>query len=186
MTFPCNVGDGERVQAKIVKKILDQDAENHKCIKMLVSYDDGRVEELMVHNELCNLVTKQHDKKANGEDKIFTFLHIVDHKGPLKSGDSEYNGSCFNVKIEWEDAGVTTWEPLTIIGKCNPVTCAVHTKEHGLPNEPGWKKFKKYAHKAKTLQCLVNNTKQAQRFGQIVHKFGVCIPCNKKEAMMLD
>ena len=110
----------------------------------------------------------------------------MDHKGPLKPGDSEHNGSRYNIKIEWEGAGVTTWEPLTIIGKCDLVTCAVHAKEHGLLNEPGWKQFKKHARKAKTLQCLVNNSKRAQQFGQIVYKFGVHIPCNKKEAIMLD
>ena len=26
----------------------------------------------------------------------------------------------------------------------------------------------------------------AQRFGQTIFKFGVCVPCNKKEATMLD
>jgi hypothetical protein len=40
LTFLHNVGNGERVQAKIVKKILDKDAKNHKRIKMLVSYDN--------------------------------------------------------------------------------------------------------------------------------------------------
>ena len=40
-------------------------------------------------------------------------------------------------KIEWEDAEVTTWEPLTIIAKCNPVTCAVYAKENGLLNDTG-------------------------------------------------
>ena len=59
---------------------------------------------------------------------------------------------------------------------CDPVTCAVHAKEHGLLNKPGWKQFKKFACEAKTLQHLVNNAKQAQRFGQIVYKFGVHIP----------
>ena len=32
LTFLCNIGDGERVRAKIVKKILDQDAKNHERI----------------------------------------------------------------------------------------------------------------------------------------------------------
>ena len=72
------------------------------------------------------------------------------------------------------------------MGKCDPVTCATYAKEHGLLNKPGWKQFKKYARKAKTPQCLVNNAKWAQRFGQIAHKFGVCVPCNEKEAMTLD
>ena len=106
----------------------------------------------------------------------------MDHKGPLKAGDSEYNGSRHNVKIEWEDAGVTTWEPLTVIGKCDPVTCAAYAKENGLLNKPGWEQFKKCARKAKTLQRLVNNSKQAQCFGQIVYRFGARIPRNEKEA----
>ena len=66
---------------------------------MLISYDDDRVKELIAYNELCNLVAEQHDKEASGKDEIFTFHRIVDHKGLLKPGDSEYNGSRYNVKI---------------------------------------------------------------------------------------
>ena len=95
LTFLHDVGDGERARAKIVKKILDQDAENHEQIKMLISYDDDRVKELIAYNKLCNLVAEQHDKEASGKDNMFTFRRIVDHKGPLKAGDSECNGSCY-------------------------------------------------------------------------------------------
>ena len=73
-------------------------------INLLILYDNDRVKELIAYNKLCNLVAKQHDKEASDEDEIFTFCHIVDHNGPLKPGDSKYNGSCYNVKIEWEDA----------------------------------------------------------------------------------
>ena len=101
--------------------------------------------------------------------------------------NQEYFIFLLNVCKYFADAaGVTTWELLTVIGKCDPVTCAVHAKENGLLNEPGWKQFKKYACRAKTLQHLVNNSKQAQCFGQIIHKFGVRIPWNEKEALMLD
>ena len=186
MTFLCNVGDWECVRATIAKKIHNKDAENHEQIKMLIFYNDDGVEELIAYNKLCKLVAKQYDKEATGEDKIFTFGRIADHKGPLKPGNSEHNRLRYNVKIEWEDAGVNAWEPLTVIGKCDPVTCAVYAKEHSLLSEPGWKQFKKYACKVKTLQCLVNNAKWAQRLRQIVHKFGVCIPCNEKEAMMFN
>ena len=47
LTFLYDVGDGEHVCARIVKKILDQNAENHERIKMLISYDDDRVKELI-------------------------------------------------------------------------------------------------------------------------------------------
>ena len=66
LTFLYDVGDGERVQAKIAKKIVKKDAENHEQIKMLISYDNNRVEELIAYNELWDLVAKQHDKEANG------------------------------------------------------------------------------------------------------------------------
>ena len=75
-----------------MKKILDRDAENHKRIKMLISYSDDRVEELIAHNKLCNLVAEQHDKEASGDDAMFTFCCVVDHKGPSKPGDSECMG----------------------------------------------------------------------------------------------
>ncbi len=61
------------MRAKIVKKILDRDAENHERIKMMLSYDDGKVEEIMSYNELCDIVAKQHDKEASGEEEVFTF-----------------------------------------------------------------------------------------------------------------
>jgi hypothetical protein len=53
-------------------------------------------------------------------------------------------------------------------------------------DKPGWKTFKRYARKAKTLQRLVNNSKRSQRYGQIVYKFGVRIPRNEKEAIAID
>ena len=147
-----------------MKWTLDRDTKNHEQNKMLISNDNNRTEELIACNKLCNPVAKQHNKEASNQDKMFTFCHIVDHKEPLESGDSECNGSCCNIKIEWEDAGVATWEPLTVTGKCDPVTCAVCAKQHGPLNEPGWKQFKKCACKAKTLQHLATNAKWAQRF----------------------
>ena len=45
------IEDGQQVQAKVVKRILDQDAENHEHIKMSVTCDDGKIKELMTHNE---------------------------------------------------------------------------------------------------------------------------------------
>ena len=98
-------------------------------MKMSISCNNDRVKELITHNKLCDPVAEQHNKEASGEDKMFMFHHIQDHKGPLKPGNSECNGSRCDIKIEREDAGVTTWEPLTIMGKCNPATCAVCGKK---------------------------------------------------------
>jgi hypothetical protein len=68
---------------------------------VLVSYDNDKIEELITYNELCDLVSEQHDKEAFGDDDMFTFRRIVDHQGPLKPSDPEYNGSSYNVKVKW-------------------------------------------------------------------------------------
>ena len=46
-------------RAEIVKKVTDNDAQNHSKIKMLLSCDEGRVEEVMSHNKLCDIVEEQ-------------------------------------------------------------------------------------------------------------------------------
>ena len=75
------------------------------------------------------------------EDGLYRFKCIKDHKGPYTSSDPEYNGSSYNLLIEWEP-GEQTWEPYT---------CAVYSKEHNLLNTPGWKLLKKHARTARRL-----------------------------------
>jgi hypothetical protein len=116
---------------------------NHQNIKMLLSFDDDRVEELISYNELCDIVAEQHDAEANGEQDIFAFREILDHRY-VKPHDHDYKGSSINVLVAWED-GTETWEPLTLVAKSDPVTLAVYAKEHDLLDQPGWKRFQKIA-----------------------------------------
>ena len=86
------------------------------------------------------------DKTDNGplEDGLYRFKSIKDHKGPYTSSDPEYNGSSYNLLIEWE-TGEHTWEPLSNIIASDPYTCAVYAKKHDLLNTPGWKLLKRHA-----------------------------------------
>ena len=138
---------------------------------MLLSHDDGKVEEIMSYNELCDIVAKQHDKEASGEEEVFTFREILDHK-KVTRGDPDYQGSTYNVKVLWEDCS-ETWIPLEAMYKSDPVTLAAYAKENDLLDTTGWKRLKKIARKAKTLQRMVNGNKRAQRYNTIVYKFGV-------------
>jgi len=185
LTFLHELDDGQRVRATIVKKILDRDAENHERIKMLISYDDDKIEELILYNELSDIVAEQHEREENGEQEVFTFSKILAHAGPFKPGDPEYNGSAYNVKTLWTDTSIT-WEPLAVMISYDPVTLAVYAKENGLLDTPGWKKLKKYARRAKKLLRMVNGNKKAQRYNAITYKFGVRVPRNVKEAYELD
>ena len=66
------------------------------------------------------------DKTDNGplEDGLYRFKSIKDHKGPYTPSDPEYNGSSYNLLIEWE-TGEYTWETLSNIIASDPYTCAV-------------------------------------------------------------
>jgi hypothetical protein len=65
----------------------------------------------------------------------------VGHQGPLLGHDKDYNGSRFNVLVEWENGEIIT-EPLSVIAANNPVTCAVCAREHDLLDVKGWKRFR--------------------------------------------
>ena len=185
LTFLHQLPDGQTVRAEIVKKIHDLDAENHQRIKMLVSYDDGKVEEVLSYNELSDLVAEQHDREATGEIEIFSFRDISDHQGPIRPQDPNYKGSSYNVLVQWED-GTETWEPLALMIASDPATLAAYARTHDMLDTPGWKKLKRIARRAHVLQRMVSASKRAQRFNAITYKFGVRIPRNVKEAIRLD
>ena len=48
----------ETVCARVVRKILDCDADNHSKIKFLLSLGDGQLEEIISYNELSDLVVE--------------------------------------------------------------------------------------------------------------------------------
>jgi hypothetical protein len=193
LSYLHELPDGQKVRAKIVKKIHDMDAANHQRIKMLVAYDDDKIEELMSYNELCDIVAEQHDREARlrecsdgtTDDILFTFRKITAHQGPLHHSHWNYKGSKYNVEVEWED-GSKTWEPLASMIATDPATMAAYGKENNLLEEPGWKRLKRIARRAKVLRRMVNASKKSQKFSQVVYKFGVRVPRNVKEARMLD
>ena len=73
---------------------------------------------------------------------LWEFEEIVSHQGPLAMDHNDYNGSTYNVLIQWSTGEITT-EPLTVIAKDNPVICTLYVKHNGLLDRPGWKRFKK-------------------------------------------
>ena len=185
LSFLHELPDGQKVRAKIVKKIQDLDAANHERIKMIVAYDDDRIEELMSYNELCDIVAEQHDAELRGETELWTFQDVLEHQGPLKPEDPRYKGSSYNVKIAWSD-GSETWEPLSMMIKTDPATMAAYAKENDLLNTPGWKSLRKIARRAKVLKRMINASKRKQRFDAVIYKFGVRVPRDAKEAKRLD
>ena len=136
--------DGQRFRAKIVKILKDQEdniLEHPDHIQFLVMSTDGHRKEKVAYNDIISHIEKDHDESSDGSDRLFKFRNITSHQGPLISTDRSYKGSKYNVLVEWE-TGESTYEPLDLIAKTDPVTCAIYAKQNGLLSTPGWKRFK--------------------------------------------
>ena len=72
------------------------------------------------------------------ENPIYWKLRkITAHEGPLSPTSPSYQGSKYNVMIEWENGEITS-KLLTIIATDDPIACAIYAKENNLLNQPGW------------------------------------------------
>ena len=102
-------------------------------------------------NELLNYISNSE------EDNLveWKFYKILAHEGPLPKLHPNYNGSTYNLQIEWENGKLTN-EPLNIIASDNLVSCAMYSKKYDLLDKPGWKRFKALAKRSKKLLRLMN------------------------------
>ena len=164
---------------------MDRDAENHQQIKFLLALGDGKLEEIISYNELSDLVTKSLAAKESGQQDLISYARMLDHQGPLKSHDPKYKGSSYNVLVDWDDK-TQTWEPLNTMAKQDPVTLACYAHDSGLLNEPGWKFLCRLAERQRFLNATINSVKRRTDPNQVKYKFGVRVPHNFAEAMMLD
>ena len=135
--------NGERKRATIsehVKDLCQQQVSREDQLRFKLMIDGDQLDDLISYNQLMEYLE---DKTDTGplEDGLYRFKCIKDHKGPYTSSDPEYNGSSYNLLIEWE-TGEQTWEPLSNTIASDPYSCAVYAKEHNLLNTPRWKLLK--------------------------------------------
>ncbi|KAG7350834.1 hypothetical protein IV203_010194 [Nitzschia inconspicua] len=116
---------------------------------------------------------------------LWKYKKIVSHQGPLRQGDKDYKGSAWNVLLEWETGEVTA-EPLNIIAKDDPVTCAIYAKENGLLNTEGWKRFKSCARREKKFTRMVKQAFLRSFRTSPKYKYGHEIPQSYEDALRLD
>ena len=170
--------DGTRLRAKIVEKIMSDDRErtsDPRYIKFRCTVNNGEFEDIVTYIDIINHIERKED-----EDTGWKFSSITDHQGPLSKGDKDYKGSRFNVLVNW-DSGESTYEPLDLIGKDDPITCALYGKKHNLLNLPGWKRFKRIIDREKDYTRIINKTDlpKTQQSTDIV-------PRNHQHAMDID
>jgi hypothetical protein len=90
------------------------------------------------------------------------------------------------VLVHWED-GSETFEPLTVMAKADPLTCALYAKAHDLLDTPGWKSLKciATAREVKFTRMVKQAKLQQVRHG-FIYKFGILVPKNRKDALAID
>ena len=93
-------------------------------INFLLDVGQGRSQAIISYNKVLNYL----EKENQDDETLYKFKVIKNHYGQLKKDDPSYNGSLYNVMVEWE-TGDFTEEPVSIIAKDDPVTYA---KEHSL------------------------------------------------------
>jgi hypothetical protein len=139
--------DGQQSRGQIVKPIDDHTSqlENYKDqMNILLSLDEDAWEQVITYKQLLDYLSRDNDN-----DAVWKIIQIVSHQGTITSNHPDYNGSTYNLLIEWEN-GETTKEPLQVIAKDDPVTYAINGKEDGLLYLPGWKQLKSVARRQKS------------------------------------
>ena len=158
LTFLKECDDGQTVRAKVARRLKEIDKDNHEAIKFLIEVGDAEYDEILTYNELSDLIERQHEAEAKGETNVWTFKDIIGHQGPLKPSDKRYKGSSYNVLVHWED-GSETYEPLTIVMKDDPVTCARYAMDNDLLDTPGWKSLKRIASREKMFKRMLKQAR---------------------------
>jgi hypothetical protein len=175
--------DGQRFRARIVKLVEDHETdleENPTRIKFLCSLNEDQREELITYNKMLEYISRDDEDQV-----VWKFRRIVSHQGPLKPNDRSYNGSSYNIMIEWENGEITS-EPLDVIAADDPVTCAIYAKDHDLLDLPGWKRFKSIAKRQKKFIRMVNQAKLRSYRTAPQYKYGFELPKNFPHAVRLD
>ena len=174
--------NGERHMAKVID--IDDHGQALEDIKFKLKINKDQAEEIMSYNQLIDYIQKGTDAEED-PDSLFKFRDIVAHQGPLESTDPNHKGSKYNVMVEWE-SGEVTYEPLTLISKDDPITCAVYAKKHDLLDTTGWKRLKRYAKTSKRLIRAVKQSRIRQVRASARYQHGFQVPKDYNDAMRLD
>ena len=96
--------NGERKRATIsehVKDLCQQQVSREDQLRFKLKIDGDQLDDLISYNQLMEYLEGKTDTDPL-EDGFYRFKCIKDHKGPYTSSDPEYNGSSYNLLIEWE------------------------------------------------------------------------------------
>ena len=97
---------------KISEKSYEDQNATVDNINFLLDVGQGTSQAIIFYNQVLNYLEKENQE----DESLYKFRAITDNHGPLKEEDSNYNGSLYNVMVDWE-TGEITEEPLSTIAK---------------------------------------------------------------------
>ena len=152
----------EQYRAEVIKHLEELED------KYIVKVGDSGREEIMHYNDLVEEYVKQQNQS---EVDIWTFKEIIGHRRKNRRNE---------VLVLWDDDS-ETWEPLSVIGKQDPVTCAQYAFTENILHLPGWKRFRRYSPKGKIMLRAFRRVMKLNTNLGIKYQFGVRIPRNYQE-----
>ena len=75
----------------------------------------------------------------------------------MTSTETDWNGSKYNVQVEWE-TGEISFEPISMIATDDLATCAAYAKQPDLLALEGWHRFRSLAKKDKVLARAIKQS----------------------------
>lgn len=100
--------------------------------------------------------------------------------------DTTSKGTSYSVLVLWED-GFETFEPLSVIAKEDPITCAKYSKDKDLLlDKPGWKSLKQIASCTIKFAGMHQQAKLHTKGRGPIYKFGILLLNNCKQALQID
>jgi len=181
--------DGSRHRAKIMESAHSMKDKAHKDLahiefKCLVNND---FEDVVACNDLVGFIAKD-----SAWDGTWTFEKILSHK-KVKAGNKDFRGAGTNCLVLWS-TGEQTWEPLcdrsgkSSLWSDDPVMVAIHARDNGLLDEPGWKPpgLKKIAKTQTKLIPMLDKAKLHSFCSKPIYMCGFQVPRNHAEALELD
>ena len=101
------------------------------------------------------------DSFREGGSGLWSFKRVAGHEGPFRAPGPEREGSRRSALAERESGEVAP-EPLSALGKGDPVTCAARARERGLLEEEGWRRLKGHLERAKRVRGYLQKVKESR------------------------
>ena len=169
----------ELTAVEMITQYEDDVYKNPEHVKFRCTIGDKEYADLISY-------TKVLDYLEDDTNRVYNFRKIITHQGPLKKGDADYLGSMWNLLIQWEDYDKPTVLPLKIMIRDDWSSAVEYAEANNLLDKPGWRQLRGKAKSKEYINRNAHATKvHSPRFSP-VYQFGVRVPRNHAEAMLLD